>query len=177
MIVTRTIGLGRKAFVARAAFRTPTQRLITSSYRAVQVESVSPSSQAILNSQRLRRPSSPHFTIYQPQLTWLLSIVHRVAGVGLSVGLYGFLLGYLAAPVLGIPFDSTHIIEYVHGVPDWVKYTGKAIVAFPFTFHSLNGLRHLSWDLGAFLSVRSVYRTGYTVIAASIASGIALLLS
>jgi len=96
--------------------------------------------------------------------------------VGLSVGLYGFLLGYLTAPVMGVPLDSTHIIEYVHGLPAWVQYTGKAVIAFPFTFHSLNGLRHLSWDTGKFLSVRSVYRTGYSVLAASIATGTVLVL-
>jgi succinate dehydrogenase (ubiquinone) cytochrome b560 subunit len=39
---------------------------------------------ALLNAQRLRRPSSPHFTIYQPQYTWLLSIANRFTGAGLS---------------------------------------------------------------------------------------------
>lgn len=40
----------------------------------------------LLNEQRSLRPSSPHFTIYQPQLTWLASIANRVTGAGLSVG-------------------------------------------------------------------------------------------
>jgi len=177
MNVARTVGFGRPMLATRVAFRIPVQRLITSSSRrAIQVEGIPPSSQAILNNQRLKRPSSPHFTIYQPQLTWILSIVHRATGVGLSVGLYGFLLGYLAAPVIGIPLDSTHIIEYAHSLPEWVQYTSKAIIAFPFAFHSLNGLRHLSWDTGKLLSVRSVYRTGYSVLAASIAAGTALVL-
>jgi hypothetical protein len=38
-----------------------------------------------LNTQRLARPSSPHFTIYQPQLTWIASIANRVTGAGLSL--------------------------------------------------------------------------------------------
>lgn len=29
---------------------------------------------------KLQRPISPHLTIYQPQLTWLLSGAHRFAG-------------------------------------------------------------------------------------------------
>ena len=74
----------------------------------------------------------------------------------LRPGLYGFLLGYLAAPVIGVPLDSTHIIEYIHGLPEWIKYTGKAIIAFPFAFHSLNGLRHLSWDVGKCKFVHTV---------------------
>lgn len=39
-----------------------------------------------LNVQRAARPNSPHFTIYQPQITWLGSIANRVTGVGLSAG-------------------------------------------------------------------------------------------
>ena len=55
-------------------------------YRSIQTQTLTPSAeQDILNHQRLRRPSSPHFTIYQPQLTWIGSIVNRVTGVGLSV--------------------------------------------------------------------------------------------
>ena len=58
-------------------------------FRGVQIQSLpSNASQNILNKQRLRRPSSPHFTIYQPQLTWISSIANRFTGVGLSVREY-----------------------------------------------------------------------------------------
>lgn len=62
------------------------RRLMNARFRGVQIQSLpSNSSQAILNKQRLRRPSSPHFTIYQPQLTWISSIANRFTGVSLSV--------------------------------------------------------------------------------------------
>lgn len=32
------------------------------------------------------RPISPHLSIYQPQLTWLMSIGHRITGAYLSTG-------------------------------------------------------------------------------------------
>lgn len=61
-------------------------------YRGVQTQSLPPSAASdILNSQRLKRPSSPHFTIYQPQLTWLGSIANRVTGAGLSACASSFL--------------------------------------------------------------------------------------
>lgn len=63
-------------------------------------------------------------------------------------GLYGFLIAYIAAPAAVIHFDSAQIVELVHGLPEWFKYTAKGIIALPFTFHSINGLRHLAWDLG-----------------------------
>lgn len=39
---------------------------------------------------RLNRPMSPHLTIYQPQLTTILSITHRATGVALSGVTAGF---------------------------------------------------------------------------------------
>lgn len=59
--------------------------------------------------------------------------------------LYGYALAYLAAPET---FSSVNVIELVHGLPEAVKYAGKFILALPFSFHALNGLRHLSWDVG-----------------------------
>ena len=59
--------------------------------------------------------------------------------------LYGFSIAYLFAPGT---FDSAHVVDFVAGLPDAVKYGGKAILAAPFAFHSFNGLRHLSWDMG-----------------------------
>ena len=32
------------------------------------------------------RPMSPHLQIYRPQLTSMLSIIHRMTGVGLALG-------------------------------------------------------------------------------------------
>jgi len=59
--------------------------------------------------------------------------------------LYGFSLAYLFAPST---FSSANIIEFVAGLPEWVKVAEKTILAAPFAFHSLNGLRHLVWDTG-----------------------------
>ena len=59
---------------------------MTLPYRYVQTQSLKPDeATVILNTQRLKRPSSPHFTIYQPQLTWVASIANRITGAGLSV--------------------------------------------------------------------------------------------
>ncbi|KAG2345370.1 cytochrome b subunit of succinate dehydrogenase, Sdh3p [Suillus weaverae] len=142
--------------------------------RGVQIQSLPPSaSEEILNAQRLKRPSSPHFTIYQPQLTWLSSIANRATGGALSALLYGFSLAYLVAPDT---FTSVNIVEFVAGLPDYVKYTGKLILAAPFTFHFWNGLRHLSWDMGKFLSLKGAYRAGYAVLGATAISTVALVL-
>jgi len=144
--------------------------------RNVQTESLPPSaSHEILNAQRLHRPSSPHFTIYQPQLTWLGSIANRITGSALSVLLYGFSLSYLILPAFGLPFDGAQLVDLVHSLPEWAKLTGKTLLAAPFAFHSWNGVRHLLWDSGKFLSVKGAYVTGYAVLSATAVTTVGLL--
>ena len=64
--------------------------------------------------------------------------------------LYGFSIAYLFAPGT---FDSTHVVEFIAGLPEGAKYAGKVVLAAPFAFHSLNGLRHLSWDMAKCQSI------------------------
>jgi succinate dehydrogenase (ubiquinone) cytochrome b560 subunit len=106
--------------------------------------------------------------------------------------LYGFSIAYLFAPGT---FDSASIVEVVSGLPDSAKYVGKALLAAPFAFHSINGLRHLSWDMGKctplqflddcdetnctcsiVLSLKGAYMAGYVVLGATAASTVALVL-
>lgn len=62
--------------------------------------------------------------------------------------LYGFTISYVAAPLLGVPFTSADVVQLVSTVPEAAKVAGKVVLAAPFAFHSWNGLRHLSWDMG-----------------------------
>ncbi|KAF5346007.1 hypothetical protein D9758_013872 [Tetrapyrgos nigripes] len=174
MLATRAVGLGPS--LRQTAFKPARAQALKNivrtnfAKRMIQTERLKPEDAVnILNSQRLKRPSSPHFTIYQPQLTWIGSIFNRVTGVALSVLLYGFSLAYLFAPST---FDSEHVIEFVKGLPDAAKYAGKFVLALPFTFHGFNGLRHLAWDSGRFLTVKGAYSTGYAVIGATALSTI-----
>ncbi|KIJ62937.1 hypothetical protein HYDPIDRAFT_176335 [Hydnomerulius pinastri MD-312] len=177
MMSSRAVGLGpafRRAALAPKFARNQVALRSAITRRGVQTQSLPPAaSDEILNAQRLKRPSSPHFTIYQPQITWLGSIANRVTGGGLSALLYGFSLAYLIAPGT---FDSAHIVEFVAGLPEIVKTSGKVILAAPFAFHSLNGLRHLSWDMGKFLTVKGAHTTGYAVLGATAVSTVALVL-
>jgi len=177
MLSTRALGLGsalRKSAFSPSFVRNQVVLRNIVRKRSIQIQSLpSSASTEILNKQRLKRPNSPHFTIYQPQLTWIGSIANRVTGAGLSVLLYGFSIAYLVAPGT---FDSVHVVEFVAGLPEGVKYAGKAILAAPFAFHSLNGLRHLGWDMAKFVTVKGAYVTGYIVLGATAVSTVALTL-
>ncbi|KAG0306840.1 cytochrome b subunit of succinate dehydrogenase, Sdh3p [Linnemannia gamsii] len=147
----------------------------------IRILSTSQSSQkevtvAPLIEQRKNRPLSPHLTIYQPQLTWYMSMFHRVTGGAVAVGFYAGAVGYAVAPMVGMGFDAAAITSVIATVPVGAKIAAKFIVAYPFTYHCLNGIRHLAWDTTRFMTIKGVYQTGYAVLGLSTVSAVALAL-
>ncbi|KAI8373764.1 hypothetical protein BD560DRAFT_394311 [Blakeslea trispora] len=118
----------------------------------------------LLRQQRKVRPVSPHLTIYQPQVTWYLSGLHRITGAAAGGAFYLGALAYLAAPAFGVHVDTAAIISSAAAAPVAAKVLAKTAVAAPFVFHSLNGIRHLAWDACKLIDIKSVYTTGYAVI-------------
>ena len=105
------------------------------------------------------RPLSPHLQIYKPQITSILSIMHRLTGVGLSVGTILIVL-WLTSLSLGESFYEYYII-FVKSV------FGKLIlIAFTFalSYHLSNSIRHLFWDLGYGFELDVVFKSGVVVI-------------
>ncbi len=109
------------------------------------------------------RPLSPNIQIYRPQLTSVLSIANRITGVVLSLGALG-LVAWLVAAALGPqPYAA------VQGA--LISWPGQIVlVAFTFAFflHLCGGIRHLVWDTGRGFELRSIYASGWAVVAASI---------
>jgi succinate dehydrogenase (ubiquinone) cytochrome b560 subunit len=99
---------------------------------------------------------------------------NHITGVALSGGLYVFALSYLAAPVFGWQITSAAMAAGFAKWPLILKLASKTAVALPFTFHSLNGLRHLVWDLGLTITNKQVAQTGWTVVGLSVASALGL---
>ncbi len=89
------------------------------------------------------RPLSPHLQIYKPMLTMMMSIMHRITGVGLYFGII-LLVWWLTAASI-----SDSYFEFVQGF--FGHWFGRLLL-FGFTWalmhHALGGLRHLLWDTG-----------------------------
>ncbi|TPX63232.1 hypothetical protein SpCBS45565_g06770 [Spizellomyces sp. 'palustris'] len=117
---------------------------------------------AYAKSERLGRPSSPHFTIYQIQQQMYMSLTHRVTGVGLGALFYLGGIWYAVSP-----YSSAEVVNLVHSLPPSVVFAGKFTLALPIVYHSLTGVRHLVWDTGRMLTVKNVYNSGYAIMAAS----------
>ena len=105
------------------------------------------------------RPLSPHIGIYRWYFTMALSIAHRATGMAMSFGLI-LLTWWLLALAAGPEAFAT-----VHGIVD--SWFG-ALVLFGYTlvvfYHYGNGIRHLVWDMGYGLAVRSAQQSGVAVL-------------
>jgi len=110
------------------------------------------------------RPLSPHLTIYKPQLTSVLSIFHRITGslLGLSIVL-SFVLFYSSLFYMGSSFQYSISFDFFYMFATFVLTIGYFIV-FMMSYHLLNGIRHLSWDLALGLEIKNLYTTGMIVL-------------
>lgn len=132
----------------------------------ISTERITPTAENdLLVNQRKLRPMSPHLTIYKKQLTFNMSGAHRILGICMAGTFYVGLISYAVLPLIGFPFSMHDVAALVSAAPESVKTAAKLVCAFPFTFHMLNGFRHLLWDTGRGLSIKGVYATGYTVLA------------
>lgn len=89
----------------------------------------------------------------------------------MAASFYALTVTYAATSILSIPFDATTLVSTFAALPLVVKVGAKAAMAFPFVFHSLNGIRHLVWDMGKELTLKGVYKTGYAVLAGTAVFG------
>jgi succinate dehydrogenase cytochrome b556 subunit len=109
------------------------------------------------------RPLSPHLTIYKPQLTSVLSIFHRITGSLLSLSIISsFALFYSSLFYTGSGFQYSVSFDFFYMLSTFVLTIGYFIV-FMMSYHLLNGIRHLSWDLALGLEIKNLYTTGMIV--------------
>jgi succinate dehydrogenase (ubiquinone) cytochrome b560 subunit len=98
----------------------------------------------------------------------------RITGLAMSGTFCFYPLLYLASPLLGIDVSVASLVAGFGSFPPFVKVPLKLAVAWTFTFHSLNSLRFLTWDMARGITNKRVAQTGWTVVAASFASALAL---
>jgi len=109
------------------------------------------------------RPLSPHLQIYKPQLTSVLSILHRFTGLGLVLGAAALVAWLIAAAVGAAAFDRAQGLAGA-----WYGRAALFLWAFAIFYHLTNGIRHLFWDAGFGFELKTVYLTGWTVVILSL---------
>ena len=93
--------------------------------------------------EKLKRPLSPHLTIYRPQYTSVLSILHRLTGLGLLVTLILVVFWFVA---LGIGPDF--FVSYKKFLLSKPLQVIMFFSTWALWYHTCNGVRHLLWDFG-----------------------------
>jgi succinate dehydrogenase / fumarate reductase cytochrome b subunit len=115
------------------------------------------------------RPLSPHLQIYRWPVTMATSIAHRATGIALAAGTL-LVAWWLIAMADGA--EAYHLFSLVARNP------AGQIVLFGFvwslTFHLLNGIRHLAWDVGLGFAVPTANRTGVAAIVLSFVLAVAV---
>lgn len=110
----------------------------------------------------VRRPLSPHLQIYRPQITSVLSIMHRATGVALAIGV-GLLVSWLLAIAEG-PAAFAEAQAFFASALGRLMLFGWTLALF---YHFCNGIRHLVWDAGYGFGLETVTKSGWLTVAAA----------
>jgi len=110
------------------------------------------------------RPLSPNVQIYRPQLTSVLSILNRVTGIFLSVYAVVLVIWLVAAATGPRAYAAVEV-----AITSWIGQIVLFGVTFAFFLHFCGGIRHLVWDTVHGFELRSIYISGWAVVAASVA--------
>lgn len=108
------------------------------------------------------RPLSPHLQVYRPQITSVLSIFHRLAGVALAGG--GILLVWWLA---GLAIGPGYYAKVQGVLGSWLGQLLLLGFTGAFFYHLCNGVRHLFWDAGWGFGLPQVTRSGWLTVAVS----------
>ena len=112
---------------------------------------------------RSNRPLSPHLTIYRPQMTSISSIFVRITGNALLVSTLLLIWWLLAASSSAAAFA---VADYV--ITSWFGDIVMVLSLWALWYHTLGGVRHLIWDTGRGLELKSAERMGWMMIIGSL---------
>jgi succinate dehydrogenase / fumarate reductase, cytochrome b subunit len=111
---------------------------------------------------RVERPLSPHLMIYRKQLTSITSILTRITGNALIVGVMLAVWWLLAAAISPDYFATANAVA-----TSWFGDLVFTCSAWAVWYHYLAGLRHLYFDAGKGLEMEMAERLGWGIIIGS----------
>lgn len=109
------------------------------------------------------RPLSPHLSVYRPQITSISSILIRITGNALIVTVL-MLVWWLVALASG-----PEAFETAHGfVTSWFGTLVLVLSLLGLWYHTLGGARHLLWDTGRGLEIKTAEALGWGCVIGSV---------
>ncbi len=113
-----------------------------------------------------KRPISPHLTIYKPQISSVLSIMHRATGLFLFISTIALSWLMIALVMKGAGVALTGYNIYYFLDTRIFKFFLLGL-SFCLYYHLFNGIRHLFWDAGMGFEIKSMNASGIFVVALS----------
>lgn len=109
------------------------------------------------------RPISPHLSIYSPQLSSLFSIWHRITGVVLAtvVSICLLILKIFTISNFFYLIMLQRMFLILNSTFWLIDYFYILILLF-LSYHILNGIRHIIWDIGIFLNIKFLFNSSIT---------------
>jgi succinate dehydrogenase / fumarate reductase, cytochrome b subunit len=117
----------------------------------------------------IRRPLSPHLQVYRWPISMVLSISHRVTGVGLGVGTLLLTWWLVAAAVSD---DAFARVQWFLATPVGMLLLLGWTLAL--CFHFFAGIRHLAWDAGYGFEQPWYDRSAWAVVVLTVAATLLL---
>lgn len=114
------------------------------------------------NDLKLKRPLSPHLSIYKPQISSVLSIGHRVTGFGLYIATI-LMMWWFALWVFS-EFDSWYFKIFDHTLIKVIIF----FTIYGYSYHLSTGIRHLIWDVGIGYDISSMNFSGWIAVCSSL---------
>ena len=111
---------------------------------------------------KANRPLSPHLMIYRPQMTSVLSIFHRITGIGLMLSLLLIIVWFIALS-LGVEYFA-RISAFFDSIFVRILLAGSV---WALSYHTCTGVRHLIWDLGYGLNPKWINPSALVVLFSS----------
>lgn len=111
---------------------------------------------------RGNRPLSPHLWIYRWPLTMMMSIAHRITGVGVGFG--GILIVWWFLSAARGP-DRFAFADWL--LTSWLGGLVMIGCLAALWYHFFNGIRHLIWDTGAGFEIDKLQAQGIAVLVAT----------
>jgi succinate dehydrogenase / fumarate reductase cytochrome b subunit len=110
------------------------------------------------------RPLSPHLSIYRWPITMTISILHRITGVAMSIGLI-----VLAYWLLSISSGGAQYEQFATLMSTLLGRLCLIGWSFAFFLHLANGIRHLIWDIGRGFEIKQANASAWFVLLLAIA--------
>ncbi len=107
-------------------------------------------------------PLSPHLQIYSWHISSLLSITHRIVGV---INIFAIVFICLWTILLSSGETNYEFIKFFSQSVFGKFFTIS--LCWSFSFHILNEIRHLAWDMGYGFDLKTSHITGIITILGS----------